>query len=128
VAAGGMTVLVSSHLVVDLERVCDHMIQLCESRVQLCGDIDDLLAAHTMLVGPSKDTGAIERTHTVVQATRTPRQARLLVRLSGPITDPAFEASDVSFEELVLGYMSQDGPSEKARPFPERLTLVRQAQ
>ena len=124
VAVGGLTVVVSSHLVVDLERVCDHMIQLCESRVQLCGDIDELLASHTMLVGPSKDTGAIERIHTVVQATRTPRQTRLLVRLSGPVIDPAFEASDVSFEELVLGYMSPDGPSEEARPFPERLSLV----
>jgi ABC-2 type transport system ATP-binding protein len=124
VAVGGLTVVLSSHLVVDLERVCDHMIQLCESRVQVCGDIDELLASHTMLVGPSKDTGAIERAHTVVQATRTPRQTRLLVRLSGPVTDPAFEASDVSFEELVLGYMSQDGPTEEARPFPERLTLV----
>jgi ABC-2 type transport system ATP-binding protein len=128
VAVGGLTVVVSSHLVVDLERVCDHMIQLCESRVQLCGDIDELLASHTMLVGPSKDTGAIERAHTVVQATRTPRQTRLLVRLSGPVIDPAFEASDVSFEELVLGYMSQDVPGEEARPFPERLTLVAQAQ
>jgi ABC-2 type transport system ATP-binding protein len=124
VAVGGLTVVLSSHLVVDLERVCDHMIQLCESRVQVCGDIDELLASHTMLVGPSKDTGAIERAHTVVQATRTPRQTRLLVRLSGPVTDPAFEASDVSFEELVLGYMSQDGPTEEARPFPERLILV----
>ena len=128
VAVGGLTVVVSSHLVVDLERVCDHMIQLCASRVQLCGDIDELLASHTMLVGPSKDTGAIERTHSVVEATRTPRQTRLLVRLSGPVTDPAFEASDVSFEELVLGYMSQDGPSEEARPFPERLTLAGRAQ
>jgi ABC-2 type transport system ATP-binding protein len=128
VAAGGLTVVLSSHLVVDLERVCDHMIQLCRSRVQVCGVIDELLASHTMLVGPSKDTGSIERTHTVVQATRTPRQTRLLVRLSGPVTDPAFEASDVSFEELVLGYMSQDGPAEEARSFPERLTLVGRAQ
>jgi ABC-2 type transport system ATP-binding protein len=124
VAGGGLTVVMSSHLVVDLERVCDHIIQLCESRVQLCGDIDELLASHTMLVGPSKDTGAIERAHAVVQATRTPRQTRLLVRLSGPVADPAFEASDVSFEELVLGYMSQDAPAEEARPFPERLTLA----
>jgi len=121
---GGLTVVLSSHLVVDLERVCDHMIQLRESRVQLCGDIDELLASHTMLVGPSKDTGGIERAHAVVQATRTPRQTRLLVRLSGPVIDPAFEASDVSFEELVLGYMSQGGPAEEARPFPERLTLA----
>jgi ABC-2 type transport system ATP-binding protein len=128
VAGGGLTVVMSSHLVVDLERVCDHLIQLSESRVQLCGDLDDLLASHTMLVGPSKDTGAIERAHTVVQVSRTPRQARLLLRLNGPLTDPAFEASDVSLEELVLGYMSQDDPSQDARPFPRRLTMVARAQ
>jgi ABC-2 type transport system ATP-binding protein len=128
VAGGGLTVVMSSHLVVDLERVCDHLIQLSESRVQLCGDLDDLLASHTMLVGPSKDTGAIERAHTVVQVSRTPRQARLLLRLNGPVTDPAFEASDVSLEELVLGYMSQDDPSQDARPFPRRLTMVARAQ
>jgi ABC-2 type transport system ATP-binding protein len=59
-----------------------------------------------------------------VQATRTPRQTTLLIRLSGPVADPAFEASDVSLEELVLGYMSQDGTGQDARPFPERLTTV----
>jgi ABC-2 type transport system ATP-binding protein len=46
-----------------------------------------------------------------VQVTRTPRQTTLLVRLNGPVIDPAFEASDVSLEELVLGYMGQDAPA-----------------
>ena len=53
--------MLSSHLIADLERVCDHLILLAESRVQLCGDIDDLLAEHTVLVGPRKDTAALER-------------------------------------------------------------------
>ena len=110
VAAGGLTVLLSSHLVADLERVCDHLIMLASSRVQLCGDIEDLLAEHQILVGPSKDTTVIERSHQVVQITRTPRQTTLLVRLSGPLVDPAFQASDVSLEELVLAYMGQDAP------------------
>jgi ABC-2 type transport system ATP-binding protein len=110
VAAGGLTVVLSSHLVADLERICDHLIMLASSRVQLCGDIDELLASHKVLAGPRKDTGAIERAHSVVQVTRTPRQTTLLVRLEGPVIDPAFQASDVSLEELVLGYMGQDAP------------------
>jgi len=115
VAVGGLTVLLSSHLVADLERVCDHLIMLASSRVQLCGEIEDLLAEHQMLTGPNKDTTAIERSHRVVQITRTPRQTTLLVRLNGPVIDPAFEASDVSLEELVLAYMGQDAPPALAR-------------
>ena len=115
VAAGGLTVLLSSHLVADLERVCDHLIMLSASRVQLCGDIDDLLAEHRLLIGPSKDTSAIERDHRVVQITRTPRQTTMLVRTSGPVVDPAFEASEVSLEDLVLAYMGEDAPPALAQ-------------
>ena len=110
VAAGGLTVVLSSHLVADAERVCDHIIMLAASRVQLCGDIEELLAEHQLLVGPRKDTSAIERDHRVVQVTRTPRQVTMFVRRCGPVIDPAFQASDVSLEELVLAYMGQDAP------------------
>jgi ABC-2 type transport system ATP-binding protein len=113
-AGGSLTVVLSSHLVADLERVSDHIILLSSSRVQLCGDTDDLLAEHKVLVGPRKDTSALERAHTVVHAVRTPRQARLLVRLNGTLFDPAYEAEDVSLEELVLGYMGADAPAAYA--------------
>jgi ABC-2 type transport system ATP-binding protein len=104
-AEGGLTVVLSSHLVTDLERVCDHVILLSGSQVQLSGDIDTLLAEHTVLIGPRKDTAPIERGHTVVQAVTTPRQSTLLIRLGGPVIDPAYQAEDVTFEELVLAYM-----------------------
>jgi ABC-2 type transport system ATP-binding protein len=109
VAGGGLTVVLSSHLVADLERVCDHLILLAASRVQLCGDIDTVLAEHQVLIGPRRDTTAIEKAHTLVQAVRTARQTTLLIRRNGPLIDPAFEAADVGLEELVLGYMGQDG-------------------
>ena len=108
VAAGGLTVILSSHLVADLERVSDHLIMLAASRVQLCGEIDDLLAEHRILVGPRKDTTALERSHRVVQVTRTPRQTTLLARLNGPVIDPAFQVSEVGLEELVLAYLGED--------------------
>jgi len=118
-SGGELTVVLSSHLIADLERVCDHIILLTESRVQLCGDIEPLLAEHKVLVGPRKDTSALERTHRVVHAVRTARQSTLLVRLDGPVLDPAYEASDVDLEELVLGYMGAS-----AAPALARLTAV----
>ncbi len=110
VAAGGLTVVLSSHLVADIERICDHLILLAASRVQVCGDIDGVLAEHRVLVGPRKDTAALEKTHTIVQATHTARQSTLLIRGGGPVVDPAWESAEVSLEELVLGYMGQDAP------------------
>jgi ABC-2 type transport system ATP-binding protein len=107
-AAGELTVVLSSHLIADLERVCDHIILLAASKVQLCGDIDALLAEHKTLVGPRKDTSALERAHTIVHAVRTDRQATLLIRLGGPVLDPAYQAEDVSLEDLVLGYMGAE--------------------
>ncbi|HEY2550797.1 MAG TPA: ABC transporter ATP-binding protein [Streptosporangiaceae bacterium] len=123
VADGGLTVVLSSHLVADLERTCDHLILLAASQVQLCGDIDTVLAEHQVLVGPRKDTTAIERDHTLVHAVRTARQVTLLIRRGGPVVDPAFEASDVGLEELVLGYMGQH-----ASPAPARLTMIGEEQ
>jgi ABC-2 type transport system ATP-binding protein len=108
VAAGGLTVVLSSHLVADVERVCDHLILLSGSRVQLCGEIEDLLTEHRVLVGPRKDTTAIERDHQVVQAVRSARQTTMVVRLNGPVADPDWEASEVSLEDLVLAYMGAD--------------------
>jgi ABC-2 type transport system ATP-binding protein len=104
-SGGELTVVLSSHLIADLERVCDHIILLAESRVQLCGDIETLLAEHKVLVGPRKDTSALQRTHQVVHTVRTARQTTMLVRLNGSVLDPAYEASEVDLEELVLGYM-----------------------
>jgi ABC-2 type transport system ATP-binding protein len=113
-AEGGLTVVLSSHLVTDLERVCDHLILLAGSRVQLCGDIDTLLAGHKVLVGPRQDTEPIERTHKVVQTVATAHLSSLLVRLNGPVTDPAYQAEDVTFEELVLAYLGADeAPASK---------------
>jgi ABC-2 type transport system ATP-binding protein len=113
-AAGALTVVLSSHLIADLERVSDHIILVSASRVQLCGDTDELLDEHKVLVGPRKDTSALEKTHHVVHAVRTPRQVSLLVRLNGPVIDPGYEVEDVSLEELVLGYMGADAPAAYA--------------
>jgi ABC-2 type transport system ATP-binding protein len=121
---GGLTVLVSSHLIADIERVCDHLILLAGSRVQLCGDIETVLAEHRFLTGSRKDTTAIARAHAIVQEDTTARQTTLLVRLNGPVADPAWAVEEPNLEEIVLGYMSQDDPADGTGPEGARLSAV----
>jgi ABC-2 type transport system ATP-binding protein len=105
---GDVTVVLSSHLVHDLERVCNHLILLTASRVLLCADIDDVLSTHRVLVGPRRSTAELERLFSVVKATQTERQSRVLARLDGPVLDPAWEVSEVGLEDIILAYMSED--------------------
>ncbi len=123
-AGGGLTIVLSSHLLEDIERVSDHLILLAESRVQLCGDIETVLAQHRILVGPRKDTTAIARTHTIVREDSTARQTTLLVRLNGPVIDPAWAVEEPNLEEIVLGYMSQDDPAYGTSSAAARLSAV----
>jgi ABC-2 type transport system ATP-binding protein len=117
VAEQGLTVVLSSHLLGDLERLCDHLIVLSASRVQVLGPVDELLAEHRLLVG---GRGAPEPTDaTVVRRSDTERQTTLLVRTSGPIVDPRWSAHPVTLEDMVLAYL-QD-PAAGALPGPRPL-------
>ncbi|WP_433119563.1 ABC transporter ATP-binding protein [Micromonospora sp. CA-246542] len=111
VADSGTTVLLSSHLLADLERVCDYLIVLNAAQVQLTGSVDDLVAGHRQLVGPRHDGGPIGGVAHVVRASHTDRQSTLLVRTDGPVTDPAWTVRDVSLEDVVLAYLA-DGVAQ----------------
>ena len=109
VAEGGVTVLFSSHLVHELERVCDHLIVLNHGRVTLTGDIDTLLAEHRLLVGPRTATD-LDRAGAVVEAVHSDRHTTLLVRDGAITTAPGWQAQPVALEDLVLAYLRR--PSE----------------
>ncbi|MFC0509027.1 ABC transporter ATP-binding protein [Micromonospora costi] len=106
VADAGTTVLLSSHLLADLERVCDYLIVLNAARVQLLGAADDIVADHRRLVGPRHDGGPIGGVAAVVRASHTDRQSTLLVRTDGPITDPSWTVREVALEDLILAYLA----------------------
>jgi ABC-2 type transport system ATP-binding protein len=102
-----LSVVLSSHLVADLERVCDYLIVLVGSRVRVAGPVDDLLASHYLLSGPRRDPGTLPDGLEVISASHTDVQTTLLVRASGPMLDPAWTVSQVGLEDLVLAYLSQ---------------------
>ncbi|TDE34723.1 ABC transporter ATP-binding protein [Actinomadura sp. 6K520] len=101
-----LSVLLSSHLVNDLERTCDYLIVLVESRVRVAGDVDDLLTAHHRLTGPRRDPATLPADQEVVSESHTDRQSTLIVRTDGPIHDPAWTVGPVGLEDLVLAYMN----------------------
>jgi ABC-2 type transport system ATP-binding protein len=105
-----LTVVLSSHLLADVERACDHLIVLAAGEVVLAGDVEELLAAHRVLSGPPRDPRRLPADQQVIQASHTDRQTTLLVRTTRPILDPAWTVSDVGLEELVLAYMSRSNP------------------
>jgi ABC-2 type transport system ATP-binding protein len=111
-AEDGLTILLSSHIIADLERVCDYLIILSDSRVQLTGDIDQILDKHKLLVGPSCDQEAVASLHNVVEANHTARQTTLLVRLNGQLFDPSWDVHDVPLEDIVLAYLGKSMESE----------------
>jgi ABC-2 type transport system ATP-binding protein len=103
VAERELTVLLSSHGVGELERVCDHLVLLDQGQVLLAGDIDDLLSAHRVLSGPAVETEGVEG---LISASHGARNSNLLVRQpEGVPLHPRWESHPVSLEELVLGYM-----------------------
>ena len=108
VAETGTTVLLSSHLLADLERACDYLIVLQTARVQLSGPVDDLLEGHRTLIGPRTEADLIPGVAEVIRVSHTDRQSTLLARMDGAGPDnPAWTVRDVTLEDLVLAYLAK---------------------
>jgi ABC-2 type transport system ATP-binding protein len=116
VADREVTAVLSSHVLADLAEVCDHLILLTRGRLQVAGDIEDLLSQHKLLVGRRRDGDPPPAPHTVVSESFTARQASYLVRLDGRALDPHWDVRDVSLEELVLAYMRTPDAAVIPRP------------
>ncbi len=118
----GVSVLLSSHVLVELERVADYLILLSQGRVQMAGEIDDLLAGHRVLTGPAAEAGTYAH-GPVVHIRRGEVQAHLLVRAAEDDPVPlGWEAHPVGLEELALAYLRE--PDAAARPGPVRAQAV----
>jgi ABC-2 type transport system ATP-binding protein len=117
-ADDGVSVLLSSHVLAELERVADYLILLSRGRVQVAGEVEDLLAGHRVLTGPAAEADRYAA-GPVVHVRRGAAQAHLLVRAGAedPVP-PGWEAHPVGLEELALAYLREPGAG--ALPGPAR--------
>jgi len=119
VADEGVSVVLSSHVLAELERVADYLILMSGGRVRMADEVDHLLSTHRILTGPAAEDGQPAGL-TVVHERRAEAQAHLLVRTADPAdpVPPGWEAHPVSLEELVLAYLREPGAA--ALPGPAR--------
>ncbi len=119
----GVSVLLSSHALAELDRVADYLVVLSGGGVRLDGETDDLLACHRMLTGPVAEADSYAAQFHVVQDRRAGAQAHLLVRTPEPeagLGRSGWEAHQVGLEELVLAYLRAPGAVPPPGPFPAR--------
>ena len=113
VAATGATVVIASHVVADIERVCDHIVLLSRGRVRLQGNVDELLGSHRLLTGARRPLGTIRGVEEIVRERHSGRQLTLLVRADGPLVDSSWSVDEIGLEDLLLAYMA---PEQLPRP------------
>jgi ABC-2 type transport system ATP-binding protein len=119
-ADDGVSVVLSSHVLAELERVADYLVLVSNGSVQVAGEVDDLLATHRVLTGPADQAARHASAWNVVHARRGGSQAHLVVRgigAPGPVP-PGWEAHPLSLEELTLAYLREPGAA--ALPGPAR--------
>jgi ABC-2 type transport system ATP-binding protein len=119
VAEEGVSVLLSSHVVSELERVCDYLIVLASGRVQVAGDVDDLIGTHHVLTGPATQADAVRASYDVVLERRAERQSVLLVRGAGLQSPLGWQLAPTNLEELVLSYLRAPDASALPGPTPD---------
>jgi ABC-2 type transport system ATP-binding protein len=107
VAEHGVSVVLSSHLLADLERVCDFVVVLVSSHVRLSGDVHDLLGSHHWLSGARRHPGSLPAGWEVIEESHTDKQSTFLVRTDGPILDPAWNVKPATLDDLILAYMGR---------------------
>ena len=111
----GLSVVLSSHVLADLERVCDHLILLSQGRLQVAGKVTDLLAGHQVLSGPVSEATGLASQLPVVHVAVGADQARALIR-SGTAEPPdGWRRETLNLEEMVLGYLREPGLSVRSQ-------------
>jgi ABC-2 type transport system ATP-binding protein len=124
VAEEGLSVIFSSHVVSELERVADYLILMSHGRVQMVGMIDDLLARHVVLSGPTDDAERVAELFVVIQSQHAGRQSQFVARTDASAEIPrGWVAENISLDELVLAYLRE--PSATAMTGPLAISTNR---
>ncbi|GAB7187064.1 ABC transporter ATP-binding protein [Kitasatospora sp. Ki12] len=104
----GRTIVLSSHVITDLERVCDYLLLISGARVQLAGPCEDLIAEHYRIVGRRRAASTLPASLSIVQESHTDHQSAFVVRATTPLPEGDWQAERLDLEDLVLAYLARD--------------------
>ncbi|MFF7160779.1 ABC transporter ATP-binding protein [Streptomyces sp. NPDC008086] len=108
-AERGTSIVLSSHVLPELEQTCDWVLLLRDGHTELSEDVDTLRQSHTMLTGHSDHADALAARHTVVQRRSAGRQTTALIRQHGPLHGD-WHVEQPRLEDILIGYLQTGGP------------------
>jgi ABC-2 type transport system ATP-binding protein len=106
VAERNSTVLISSHIISELEPVCDDLVILSASRVQIAGRMEEILSQHHIAIGAEVNGNRPRISGSVINERRTGRQVTLLVHGTIEEPRPGWIVVEPNLEEIVLAYLA----------------------
>jgi ABC-2 type transport system ATP-binding protein len=111
-AAAGVSVLLSSHVLADLKHVASYLILVSRGRVQLAGELSQVLASHRLLSNPATESRGFAERRGVIHTWRNDRENCFLIRADGPRgpLPPGWAERPVTLEELALSYLREQRP------------------
>ena len=115
----GVSVILSSNLVADLERVCDYVVVLVASRVRVAGSIGELLSMHHRVTGPRRGPGSLPVGSQVIEECHTDGQSTFLMRGADLVVWPEWNVEKINLEDIVLAYMGQSDADTSSTPRSE---------
>jgi ABC-2 type transport system ATP-binding protein len=111
-----LSVVMSSHLVSDLERICDFLVVLVAARIQVAGPVTELVASHHLVSGPIVDGRDLPANAEIISAGRNLGLTMVLVRAAAAPRHPAWVVTTPDLEDVVLAYLSRAGDGAAAGP------------
>ncbi len=115
----GLTVILSSHIISDLERVCDTLLLLTHGHMQLCEDMDSIRATHKRLISHKLPVAPLAAHHEIIAELQGDHQTALIARLNGPLFATGWEMQDLPLEEIVLAYLERARTASSVAPLHE---------
>ncbi|MGW5658688.1 ABC transporter ATP-binding protein [Streptomyces sp. NPDC003758] len=109
----GMSIVLSSHVLPELEETCDWVLVLRDGRVELSEDVEVLRGSHAVLVGPAGQADTLAGQHTVVRSRTGGRQLTALIRQRGPLRGD-WHVERPGLEDILLGYLQAGEPGHRA--------------
>lgn len=105
VAVNNTTVVVSSHIVAELERFCDYLIVIRDGRLQLADHVDEVITTHHRLIGPTNTADLVSSAVTVLARADSEKQTTLFARTPHNIDFPEWSAEPLTVEDVVMKYL-----------------------
>lgn len=106
-AERGTSIVLSSHVLAELEQTYDWVLLLREGRIELSEDADSLRESHAMLTGHADQSDTLAGRHTVVHRRASGRQMTALVRQRGPLHGE-WHVERPTLEDVLTGYLQAD--------------------